>query len=327
MKTAFTLIVFVLLAANIYGQESDLLGNWILERTQFSNGENLEINNPIYSTKLTFLITSDSLQILSQVFKANFTKSQIKTPFRTINYVLKDGYLITQDENDDKISFFLRPENFVKKHPEFALTESIRNGDTIYIANNITDYVFENELSFDNFIDENRSKNDRPSKSFKNVYFRIEFVLTKDNEIKDIKVLDSIDLAYDNDYIFALKQSAAFLKNLTNRDLLITKEVNQLKWYKDLTDSNEIKLYDLRTRGLEFYHLNNFEKAIQHFSQIKNLTIINNRFKTLIKESMIKLAVSYLAVGNLEEACKTFNQIGSTTDFEIRNYLIDYCLK
>lgn len=138
---------------------------------------------------------------------------------------------------------------------------------------------------------------------------------------------NSIDTVYDNDYIVALKKSEKYLKNLTDKDLLITKEINNLKWAKDLSNKEEKQLYKLIENGLEYYNVNNFEKAIENFSQIKNLKIENNRFKTLIKESMINLGISYLAIGKNEEACKVFLEIGDKTDFEIRNYLIDFCSK
>ncbi|TAE80972.1 MAG: hypothetical protein EAY81_10090 [Bacteroidetes bacterium] len=327
MKYFFVLITLTQLTFAGYSQNSQLMGRWILDRKQFSNGDNLEINDPTYSTKLMLLVTQDSLRILNQTFKTTYTDTQIKTPFRTINYLLKDGYLITQDEQDDKISFFLRPHDFVKKYPEFTLKEQIRNLDTIYIANNISDYIFEHSATLEDFILNNLSESGRSSTSFNNLYFQVEFILTRTNQIKDINVLHSIDKEYDNDYIAALKTSAPFLKNLSDKDLLITQEVNELKWYKELTDSSEKKLFELRADGLDFYNLNNFKKAIEFFSETKNLPIKNNRFKTFQKECLIKLAISYLAIGNMDAACNTFNQIGDKTDFQIRNYLIDYCAK
>jgi len=61
--------------------------------------------------------------------------------------------------------------------------------------------------------------------------------------------------------------------------------------------------------------------------QVESLDIKNNRFKTLIKECLLDLGISYLAIGQNENACKTFERIGDKTDFEIRNYLIDFCEK
>lgn len=327
-KNCLFLFLFLLsFSNNVFSQNKDLIGKWVLDRIQYSNGNNLEINNPEYSTKIIYIIEPNSLKILDRKFDANFTGNQIKTQFRVVNYTLKDNYLICQEEREGKIYYFLKTDYFVKKYPHFSLKETIRNNDTLYIANNISDYNFNNDLSFDDYISQNMTQKNRSSKSFNNLYFKIEFILTKNNKIKDIQIINSIDTAYDNDYISSLKKSENFLKNISGKDLLISKEVNHLKWANDLTDTDEKKLYSLITKGLEYYNLNKFEKAIESFSEIENLKIKNNRFKGLIKESRIKLGISYLATGKNEDACNTFNKVGDRTTFEIRNFLIDFCSK
>lgn len=327
MTAKTTLFFTIFIFSNLFSQSKNLIGKWILDRMQFTNGNNLEINNPNYSTNLIYYIEPNSLRIYDQKFPTTFTANQIKTQFRTINYILKDKYLITQDEKGDIISFFLKAEDFVNKYPEFSLKKQVRNNDTIYIANNLNDYTFDNDLSFDEFLRQNRTQKDRDSKSFKNLNLKVEFILSKDNKIKDIKVLNSIDTLYDNDFIASLRKSEKFLTNLTGKDLLITKEENHLKWANDLTDKDEKQLYSLRAKGLQFYNQNKFDKAIENFSQINNLEIKDNRFQTLIKECLIKLGISYLAIGKNEDACKTFDYIGDRTDFEIRNFIIDFCSK
>ena len=327
IKLITTLLITVFSAITVNSQSREMVGKWVLDRTQFSNGKNLEINNPNYSSRIVYIIEPNSLKINGQKLKASFTDAQIITDFRRINYFLKDKYLIVQDENDDKISFLMKAKDFVEKYPEFSLNKVIREKDTVYLANDLSDYIFQNDLSFENFINKNRIQRDRSSKSFRNIHFKVEFILTKKNRIKNIKVLNSIDPGYDADYINALMKSEKFLKNLTDKDLLITKENNHLKWRNDVTDNDEKLLYSLRRKGLESYDQNKFEQAISNFVKIKALDLKNDRFKTLVKESMIKLGVSYLAVGKIKSACDVFGGIGDTSDFEVRNYLIDFCSK
>lgn len=320
-----SLIILLFSSSFCYSQENNLIGKWILVRTLFDTGKKIEINSPNYSSKLTYTISPDKLKINSQSFNSTFTSNKIKTPFRIINYSLRENYLLIQDEGDNKISYFLKIKDFIKKFPEFSLKEAQRNGITFYVDNDLSGYEFNNEHSFEEFIDKNTR--DRSSKDFKNLNFQVEFILTAENKIKDIKILNSIDNDFDNDYINALKKAEPFLENISGKDLLIFKEVNQLKWANDLNDKEEKKLYKSRANGLEYFRNNKFEKAIVEFSQIQDLQIKNNRFKTLIKESLLNLGVSYLAIGNNDNACKIFNKIGDKTDFEIRNYLIDFCEK
>lgn len=321
----YLLICLVLFSANIYSQNKNLVGKWILDKVKLSDGSNLQINNPEYSTNLNYIIEPNSIKIADLKFDADFSGNQIKTQYRNINYVIKDDYLITQEGKKGKIYYFLKSDDFVEKYPYFSLKETKRDNTIVYIANNLSDYIFDNDLSFEDFMSQNRMLRDRPSKSFDNLYFKIEFILTKNNKIKDIKIINSIDTAYDNDYISTLKKSEKFFKNISEKDLLITKDVNHLKWANDLTNTDEKKLYILRAKGLEYYNSNDFEKAIEIFFEIENLKIKDNRFNTFIKDSRIKLGISLLATGKNEAACNTFNKVGNKTDFDIRNFLIDFC--
>ena len=310
-----------------FSQNKELFGKWVLVRTTLVGNINLDLNNPDYSTKLIYFITPKALQFSKFKLPASFTEKQIKTEFRTINYILKDKYLIIQDQNDNKISYFLKADDFVRKNPEFALKPIVRNSDSLYVANNLNDYELADNQDFEELITLNSKEAGRSSKTFTNLYFQIEFVLTKNNKIENIKILHSIDDNYDQDYILALKKSEKFLKNISGKNLLITKEVNHLKWATDLKDKNELQLYDLLDKGFKNYRENKFEKAIEAYSQIENLNIPNNRFRSLIKDAQIKLGVSYLVTGKGEEACKTLNKIGDKTDFDIRNYHLDFCTK
>lgn len=325
MKRFYTFFIILSIFSTCFSQSKELLGKWVLVRSTLVGNINLDLNNPDYSTKLIYFITPKALQFSRYKLPATFTDTQIKTEFRTINYILKDKYLILQDQYDNKISYFLKVDDFVRKNSEFALKPLVRNADSLYVANNLNDYELSDNQDYEELISLNSKEAGRSSKTFTDLYFQIEFVLTKNNKIENIKILHSIDENYDQDYIRALKKSEKFLKNISGKNLLITKEVNHLKWANDLKDKNERQLYDLLDKGFKNYTENNFEKAIEAYSQIENLPIANNRFNSLIKDSQVKLGVSYLVTGMREEACKTFNKIGDKTDFEIRNYLLDFC--
>ncbi len=45
----------------------------------------------------------------------------------------------------------------------------------------------------------------------------------------------------------------------------------------------------------------------------------------MFREEYIKLGISYLAVGENNLACISFQKAGNLTGFEVRNYLIDFC--
>lgn len=323
MKHLYSILFFILAFSNAYSQSKELIGKWVLVKTIYTEGRNLEINNPQYAIKSILDISSNLIKINGTPLPASFSEGKIKTPFRSINFQIMDGYLMTQDDGGNKVSYFLKANDFVIKYPEFSLKETERQGRQVLVDNELTGYEFKNDLTLEDFI--SRNKKDRNSKDFKNLYFRIEFILTPTNQITDIKVLNSIDALYDNGYIAALEKSSPYFINNTGKDLLIVQEVNQLKWFKDLKDKNEKLLYTYSESGESYFAKNDFEKAIVEFSKIRSLVIVNNRFKIMIKDAMIKLAISYLAVGKNNEACEIFNSVGDKTDFEVRNFLLDFC--
>lgn len=114
--------------SHFYSQNQNLTGNWILVKTLFNDGKNIEVNNSNYSTKLIYAIKKNSIRINNQYFESVFTNDKIKTPFRTINYTIKDRYLIAQDEGDNKTSYFLKVDDYIQKFPEFKLKEVEKNG-------------------------------------------------------------------------------------------------------------------------------------------------------------------------------------------------------
>ncbi len=323
MNKFYLLILTFLTLNSVHSQSKNLIGKWILDKIVYQNGTDLEINDGQYSIELTYCISPGHLKINNQYFNANYSSKQIKNDYRTLNYSLENNYLKIQEQNDNKISYFLKTDDFIAKYPEFALKKIVREKDTILIANELADYDFKNEEDIDSFI--SSTKPDRRAKSLPNLYFQVEYILTKNNTIKDIKVLHSISEGYDKDYINALKKAEVFLKNNTKYDLLITQEVNNLKFIEDLTDPDEKELFNLIDLGNQYYSNNDFENAIAAFSKIKQLNIKNNRFKITIEDAFLKLAISYLAVGDQIKACENFYLIGDKTKFKVRNYINNFC--
>lgn len=317
------LLLILLCSFKTVSQTKELDGKWILDKTVYSDGKFLEINNSLFSTKIIYHISPNQLTINGRKFKAQFLSDQIKLENRTLKFWIEEDYLLVQEENDNKINLFLKVDNFINKFPEFKPKTEIRNNDTLTIANEIIGADFNCELTFDDFLRKNMPE--RPSKSFTNLFFKAEFILTKDNKIKDVKVLNSISKEYDNEFIAALKKSEVYFVNNVNSDVLLNKEINHLKWYDDLANKSEKELYKIIDKADNYYKQNNFAKAIIEYDKIKDLNIEKNRFNIMIQEANIKLGISYLATNQTEKACSVFQNIGDATDFRIRNYVIYFC--
>jgi hypothetical protein len=317
------LFVMMIISIHALAQTSELQGKWILDKVVTNKGEPLEINNERYSNELIYSIKPNELQINDQKFKAQFSTSKIKTPFRSINYSFEGNYLKISDPSIDRIEYFLKADKYVAKYPEFKMKEIVREQDTLLVANAITDYDFNNELILDDFINKNMPI--RESKKYNNLYFKIEFVLTKENKIKEIKILEPISPEFDNNYLKALKKAAPFFKNNTNKNLVIHIEKHYVQFYEDREDPNERKLHEILLKAYALYRNNKFEEAIVEYNKIKALPIKNNHYKMTINDALKNLAISYLATGNQNLACENFKLVGNITDFSVRNYLLDFC--
>lgn len=319
------LLLLCFLSNPLFSQEKELLGEWILVRTLKLDNSRLEINSPHYSNYGSIEIKKNEYIVLGQSFPTKFKKNSMEMPIRTIQYQLKEGYLVTEEDGFDRRNFYLKRDDFVSKFSEFKMETIERNGRILYVDNKINAYEFDKVEGLRTFINDNQKDNDRDSKTFENLYFKIEFVLTTDNKIKYIKVLNSIDNRHDNDFIFSLMKAEPFLINLTDKDVLITLDNEYLKWTKDLKDKEEKKLHDLHYKGNLAYRNNKFDEAIKYLAPINDLKIGENRFNSLVENANLYLGISYLVMGDQQKACESFRRVGDLTNFTVRNYLLDFC--
>lgn len=321
-------LVFVLLISNFFfSQNKNLEGKWILDKVLYNDGRSLEINHPLYSFFSTYEFKNNYLIIDETRQKVSIDSKQIKSDFRTLNYYFIENYLILNDINDKekKIFALLKLDDFIKKYPEFTPKEEIRNGKTVKICNEVFRPNFNYEGTFQDFITRNTPQGN--SKNDIDLFFKVEYILTKDNRINYIKVIDSKTPIYDTNFISAIKKSEKYYQNLFNEDVLIIKEQQFLKWKNDLTNKDEIKLYEIRSNILQYYNLNKFEDIIEEYKKLQDLKIVENRFNSFFKEIFIKSGVAFLAVNNNVKACECFEKAGGKTNFNVKNYLINFCNK
>lgn len=321
------LTIVLLIPIFFFSQNKNLDGKWILNKVLYKNGKNLEINNPLYSFLSTYEIKDSYLIIDGTKQKVTIDSKQIKSDFRTLNYYFIENYLILEDIDDKekKIFSFLKLEDFIKTYPEFTPKEDVREGKTVKICNEVFQPNFNYEGTFQDFITRNTPQGN--SKNDIDLYFKIEYILTKDNKIKDIKILDSKTPLFDSNFISAIKKSEKYYQNPFKEDVLIIKEQQFLKWKNDLDNKDEIKLYDIRKNILQYYNFNKFEDLTKEYEKLNLIKIDKNRFNSLFQEIYIKSGIAFLATNKNKEACECFEKAGDKTNFNVRNYLINFCNK
>ena len=322
----YLLSILLLSISQIFSQNSILSGTWILDKTIYEDGNYLEINHPLFSNFTEYEFLSNHLKINGKKFNAKYSQNSIKLDFRELLFSYQNEYLLIQEKGDNKIQVFLKNEDFITKYPIFKSEQKIINQDTIYISNDVYKPKFQNDLNFEDFLRINIPSYN--ATSTKNNLFKSEFVLTKDNIIKEINITQGISKSFDSEFITALKKAQPYFKNETGKDLLIKHNFNFFKMFSTLTNKSEKEFYSIQKKAKEYFEKNEFEKAISEYEKLNNISDLHNlkeKFGFIYNEAFINLGISYLALNKIENACSSFIKVGGITDFSVRNYLINYC--
>ena len=323
-KISIILFFFSLL---YYSQNTKLLGIWILDKYEYKNGKPLEVNNRKFSVFSEYQFFNNKMIIDGVEIPILLNDHFIKTSASKINYVLKGDYLLLNFEGDETIAFLLRPEKFAEKYQEFQPKQQNINGKIVYLENEVVkpEFIYLGGFNsffkkiFENYTDYPKSRNS----------FKIEFTLTKDSKITDLKVINSISNDFDKKAITEIKNSEILFKNTTGKDFIFIKEVtiNNLDKGNNKVTKNDKLINKIDQKAFEYYNKNDFENAIKEFEKLKNIASNNLENNGIKKQALIRLGVSYLALNKINEACVNFNLAGNLTDFSVRNYLINFCAK
>lgn len=320
------LLILLLSISQLFSQNTNLSGTWILDKTIYEDGNYLEINHPLFSNFTEYEFFSNNLKINGQKFNAKYYQNSIKLDYRELMYSFQNEYLLVQEKGDNKIQIFLKKDDFITKYPIFKSEQKIINQDTIYISNDVFKPKFENDLNFEDFLRKNIPSYNNAST--KNNIFKSEFILTKENLIKDINITQGISKSFDNEFITALKKAQPYFKNETGKDLLIRHNFNFFKMFGALTNKSEKDFYSIQKKAKEYFEKNEFEKAVSEYEKLNNindLITLKEKFGFVYNEAFINLGISYLAINKIENACSSFKKVGGFTNFSVWNYLIIYC--
>jgi tetratricopeptide (TPR) repeat protein len=325
MKVLISLVC-LFFSVIFYSQTENLKGNWILDDILYTNGNQLEINHPLFSSFTEYNISGNNLKINDNNFKVNISQNQISTNFRKLNYKFENAYLVISEVGDDKIYYFLKSDSFLKKYTEFQPQKNSFEGKEVYIANEIVKPAFLYDQSLDDFLQKNI-----PSyfeESAKNNYFEAVYIISADNKISDIKITKGISKNFDNQFKTALLKSEKYLRNNFEKDILVTKSYNFFKIFESLTSKDEKKIDNIYEKGRGYFEKNDFENAIKSYSKINEINItqdLKKRFGYSLDQIFMNLGISYLATNEISKSCECFSKVGGITNFKVRNYLRKFC--
>ena len=79
------LLILLLSFSQLFSQNTNLSGTWILDKTIYEDGNYLEINHPLFSNFTEYEFFSNNLKINGQKFNAKYHQNSIKLESKLVS--------------------------------------------------------------------------------------------------------------------------------------------------------------------------------------------------------------------------------------------------
>jgi len=311
--------ILVLFSSFCFSQENNILGKWILEKITYSNGSDLEINHPLYSTQMINYISPNSIIINGAKVDARFENNKIIINNRVQEISFSNKFLTFNSLEDNLKYYFTKEKDFIEKYSEYLPNKTEKNNTEVLISNTIIEPVFFDSYDFKQsfLISLIEKYEDSQNKNFD---FFIKLIIDENNKIisdeifgenlidKDIANIKSVLKTKENKFINTFGK-----KILVNYNFKFGINSTYQK-------SKENKFDKIFPQIKKYYNANQFNKVIDLYEKLDRKTYNESYNKQL-------LAISYLATNKIDKACNTFLEIGKVTDFSVRNYVKNFCQK
>src|SRR5690606_26103791 len=323
-KSFLLFFLFCLFFQPINAQENRLIGRWVLDFVTDANKMISDIHSPLFSNETIYEISKDELKINDQPFKARYDDlKNIDMVHRSLFYSFDSDYLVIQERGDpDHIFYFLKDSIFIKTYPEFQAKYAQRNGEKLLIEDTFNKVRFTSNMDFASSMEFYSNELKKRSKS--EFFCEIEFVLDTNNVIRDVVFLNPIDLKLETELRKALNKIKEFYFNDLKEDVLVVQRI-QYSTFGKKDVSQEVKdAMSSFQKGDELYHNGKYEEALPYLEKAIQLPV-NRRQYFYFDDCLRTLGICYLMLNRKEDACKIFNEWGTTSNFKVRNYLRFFC--
>jgi len=324
-KKRFSGLFLLFLGLNsLMAQEKRIIGNWVLDFITDADQMISDIHSPMFSNETIYEISKDQIKINNTAFKAVYDDLRnIEMLNRTLFYSFDGDYLVVQERGDpDHIFYFLRDSIFIKTYPEFQPKYVESNGQKLLLEDAFNKVRFTSNMDFASSMEFYSNELKKRSKS--EFFCEIEFVLDTNNVIRDVVFLNPIDLKLETELRKALNKIKEFYFNDLNENVLVVQRI-QYSTFGKKDVSQEVKdAMSSFQKGDELYHDGKYEEALPYLEKAIQLPV-NRRQYFYFDDCLRTLGICYLMLNRKEDACKIFNEWGTTSNFKVRNYLRFFC--
>jgi len=329
LNRTILLIILLLSISKIYSNNG-LQGKWFCHNVTYQDGKELEINHPLFSNFLSYEFTSRQAYISNNYKEKGIASSyeisdsELQIGFRKFSFSFKDNFLILKEHGDELLYYFLKKSDFLSENNLYQKNYFTKENDTIFHQSFSLNPEFNYKTSFSDYLRKsiyNYSKTSTQRHQFKGT-----FILTNDNEIREITVERGISKSFDKSFKKAVQESQKYWKNDTGKDILIVQKFNFFQQGKYFVQKENWDFYHKVKKADSYYKNFDFNSAIEYYEQAMEVEISENEFtNTMLRDLSRNLGISYLATGENEKACKSFRLVGDEYDFKFRNFLLKFC--
>lgn len=325
MKKIIFTFLLCLTAVSVFSQNNKLDGTWILDKYIYSDGRPLEINDNNFSSFAKYEFDSNKMRINGLEIPIKITSNIIQTDATKFEYGFDNKYLLLQMQGDKKIACLLKPETFIEMYPEFQSEKINYNESEFFKENQLIGPDFNYNGGFNSYWILALTEYDNFSTS--DYYFDIQFILTKDSKIRDIKILKGSTDDFNKKVTMVISNSQKYFKNTTGKDFLMNRKFKM----NNSGSKNQMSKIDKQVEkidetGSKYFTKNDFANAIKTYEKLELLGT-DSPDNPLLQTSFKRLGISYLAINDIDKACKSFKKAGNLNSFDVRNYLITFCSK
>lgn len=325
----FTFILF-LVSYTAPLRSNNILGQWICHKITYQNGKGLEINHPLFSEFISYeferqkVFISNNYEEKGKPAPYRFIRSELNVGSRKFKVAFSDKYLILEEIEDELKYYFLRRTDFIEANRFFDITYRVIEQDTIFERSFYLNPKFKHTLSFSDYLRKSIS-NFSPVSAERHL-FNASFILNRKNQIVDVKIEQGINKKFDREFLKYVMESQKFWNNTTGKNLLIVQKFNFFEQGKFFVTKENKKFLQFMKKGNDHYKSLDFDAAISAYEMADSIPINKSEFTRIMKRQFLKkLAISYLAKGDVNNACQRFYQVGNEFDFSVRNYVLSFC--
>ncbi len=305
-------------------QEKRIIGNWVLDFITDADQMISDIHSPMFSNETIYEISKDQIKINNTAFKAVYDDLRnIEMLNRTLFYSFDGDYLVVQERGDpDHIFYFLRDSIFIKTYPEFQPKYVERNGQKLLLEDAFNKVRFTSNMDFASSMEFYSSELKKKSRS--EFFCEIEFVLDTNNVIRDVVFLNPVDLKLETDLRKALNKISGFFFNDFKENVLVVHRIHYSTFDKKDVGKEIKDAISSFQQGDDLYQEGKYEEALPHLEKAIQVPVNRKQF-FYYNDCLRTLGICYLMLNRKEDACKIFNEWGTTSNFKVRNYLRFFC--